>query len=207
MDSPWYVILLGVSAQILFSARIIIQWLLSEKANKVVSPTIYWQLSLLASLLFSIYGWMRIDFSIILGQFLSYYIYIWNLHIKNNWKKMPLIIRIVILFIPLLAIIYVFIVGRETLWDLFDSRNIPRTLLILGSVGQVVFALRFVYQWAYSFIRKKSVLPSGFWIISLLGSSIIITYGIFQNDWVLILGHGSGFIIYSRNLWLTMKQA
>jgi len=44
---------LGFFAQSLFGARLVVQLFLSEKKGKVVSPTIFWQLSLMASFLFS----------------------------------------------------------------------------------------------------------------------------------------------------------
>ena len=80
MNSSWLIYTLGILAQGLFSARMIVQWIISEKAGRATSPTIYWMLSLIASTLFFIYGWLRQDFAIMLGQVISYYIYIWNLH-------------------------------------------------------------------------------------------------------------------------------
>ena len=41
----------GFLAQLFFSARILLQWILSERAKKVISPTIFWQLSLVGSYL------------------------------------------------------------------------------------------------------------------------------------------------------------
>ena len=38
--------------------------------------------------LLCIYGWLRDDFSIIFGQFISYYIYLWNLNEKGIWNKL-----------------------------------------------------------------------------------------------------------------------
>ena len=82
MDSTPLIYTLGILAQGLFSARMIVQWIISEKEKKATSPSIYWVLSLIASLLFFIYGWLRHDFAIMLGQIISYYIYIWNLRAK-----------------------------------------------------------------------------------------------------------------------------
>lgn len=48
--------MVGFSAQAMFSARIAVQWLMSEKARKVVSPTAFWVLSLCGSLLLCVYG-------------------------------------------------------------------------------------------------------------------------------------------------------
>lgn len=199
----WYFVL-GFLAQGLFSARMLIQWILSEKAKKVVSPTIYWQLSLLASILFSIYGWLRGDFVIILGQLFSYYIYIWNLNSKNNWKKIHLAIRTVILLIPAAALCYVLYNNEVSIDRLFS--NISLWLLLFGSAGQTIFTFRFVYQWWYSRLRGESVLPLNFWLLSIIGSLITIAYAIFREDPVLLIGQSFGFITYSRNVWLIIKN-
>lgn len=90
------VYVIGFLAQLFFSARILLQWILSERAKRVISPTIFWQLSLAGSYLLFIYGWIRDDFAIIFGQFIAYYIYIWNLDKKEQWKKWPRIVRILL---------------------------------------------------------------------------------------------------------------
>lgn len=48
--------IIGYLAQICFSARLLFQWILSEKAKQVVSPSIFWLLSLLGSYLLFFYG-------------------------------------------------------------------------------------------------------------------------------------------------------
>jgi len=83
---------------------------------------------------------------------------------------------------------------------------VPLWLLLFGSAGQVTFALRFIYQFIYSAAHHQSVLPIGFWIISLLGSSMIIAYAIFRLDPVLILGQSFGFVAYIRNIMIGYKN-
>lgn len=74
-DVPtWIVLTLGFSAQLLFSLRTLFQWFRSEKEHKVVSPSAYWVLSVLAAYLMFVYGVLRDDFSIVLGQLISYYV-------------------------------------------------------------------------------------------------------------------------------------
>ena len=92
------VYIIGFLAQIFFSARILVQWILSEKAKEIVSPSIFWVLSIAGSYLLFIYGWCRDDFSIILGQIISYYIYIWNLNAKGIWRNINIILRIILCF-------------------------------------------------------------------------------------------------------------
>lgn len=53
---------IGLLAQACFSARILIQWFLSEKKHEVISPTLFWVFSLIGSYLMFYYGWLRNDF-------------------------------------------------------------------------------------------------------------------------------------------------
>ncbi|KIO44482.1 MULTISPECIES: lipid-A-disaccharide synthase N-terminal domain-containing protein [Porphyromonadaceae] len=199
------VYVIGFLAQLFFSARILLQWILSERAKRVISPTIFWQLSLAGSYLLFIYGWIRDDFAIIFGQFIAYYIYIWNLDKKDQWKKWPRIVRILLLVTPVVVVLYLLKDARAFAEQFFRNDSIPLWLLIFGSLGQIVFTLRFVYQWFYSRHKDESLLPLGFWVISLVGSFIIVAYAIYRRDPVLILGQSTGFIAYSRNIYLSFS--
>ena len=196
---------IGFLAQVFFSARILLQWILSERAKKVISPAIFWQLSIVGSYLLFVYGWLRDDFAIILGQIISYYIYIWNLDKKHQWKKLPFIIRTLLLLTPVAAILYMLKDASAFVDQFFRNEKIPLWLLIYGSMGQIIFTLRFVYQWIYSKRKDESLLPIGFWVISLFGSLIIVSYAIYRRDPVLILGQSTGLIAYSRNIYLSRR--
>ncbi|WP_018337930.1 MULTISPECIES: lipid-A-disaccharide synthase N-terminal domain-containing protein [Butyricimonas] len=198
---------IGFLAQVFFSARILLQWILSERAKKVISPAIFWQLSILGSYLLFVYGWLRDDFAIIFGQIISYYIYIWNLNKKHQWKWLPLLLRVVLLLTPIAAIVYMLEDVGAFVDQFFRNEKIPLWLLIYGSMGQIIFTLRFVYQWIYSKRKDESLLPIGFWIISLFGSLIIVSYAIYRRDPVLILGQSTGLLAYGRNIYLSRKSS
>lgn len=209
MDSSWLIYSLGLLAQGLFSARMIVQWIISEKQKRVASPAIYWMLSLVASLLFFIYGWLRQDFAIMLGQVISYYIYIWNLRAKGIWAGLKSTIRypvLTILFLLPVAGITLMLTHEGTVERLFQNEGIPAWLIIFGCAGQVIFTFRFIYQYIYSRKRGESLLPAGFWIISLIGSAVIVSYAFIRLDWVLALGQSVGFFTYSRNLYLALRH-
>jgi lipid-A-disaccharide synthase-like uncharacterized protein len=88
----------------------------------------------------------------------------------------------------------------------FHNAKVPLWLLVFGSAGQFIFTIRFIYQWYYSYRRHASILPVGFWIISLVGSGIIVAYACVRLDPVLIIGQSVGFITYSRNIVLCIKN-
>ena len=204
--SDWLIYSIGFLAQILFSGRLLVQWILSEKNKRVVTPSLFWKLSLLASFLLFIYGYLRDDFAIMLGQSLTYFIYIRNLQLQGEWQKSPKLFQIFLLIFPVLIVIYAYNNGQYDLDQLFHNEEIPNWLLILGIVSQLLFTLRFIYQWMYSEKTKTSQLPVGFWRMSVLGASLILTYAIFRADPVLFIGHIAGLIIYIRNIFIWKKQ-
>lgn len=204
--ADWIIYSIGFLAQILFSSRMLVQWILSEKNKKVLTPRLFWQLSLFASFLLFIYGWLRDDFAIMLGQALTYFIYIRNIQLQGEWEKFPKSIRVFLWIFPVLVIVYGYNNNAYDLNAIFNNDAIPLWLLALGSIAQIIFTLRFVYQWLYSEKKKISSLPFGFWLLSLIGASLILTYAIFRKDPVLFLGHSLGLIVYIRNLFILKNQ-
>ncbi|MFT3738649.1 MAG: lipid-A-disaccharide synthase N-terminal domain-containing protein [Breznakibacter sp.] len=197
----------GLLAQLLFSARLLVQWIASERAKKVLSPTLFWQLSMAASFLLCLYGWLRNDFAILQGQLLSYYIYIWNLESKGAWERLPKAARFAFSTLPLAAAGYFLIHWQETFTHFFRQEDIPPALIAFGVAGQSTFTLRFFYQWRYSRKMGESLLPAAFWVISLVGSAMIIVYAIIRHDPVLILGQVTGFVVYVRNIMIGYRES
>ncbi len=204
--SDWLLYSIGFSAQILFSGRLLVQWILSEKNRRIITPSLFWKLSLFASFLLFVYGYLRDDFAIMLGQSLTYYIYIRNLQLQGEWQKAPKLLQIFLLVFPILIVIFAYNNGEYDLNNLFHNENIPLWLLILGIVSQVIFTFRFIYQWLVSEKTKTSQLPVGFWLLSVIGASLILTYAIFRKDPVLFVGHIAGLAIYIRNIFIWKKQ-
>ena len=206
MSNSVFTLAIGFLAQAFFSARILVQWILSERARRVLSPTVFWVLSLMGVYLLCIYGWLRDDFAIILGQFVSYYIYLWNLKMKGVWLHLARFLRFILLFTPLVAIGFVMENIGEFADRFLHNDEVAPWLLLFGTVGQVLFTMRFVYQWLYSRKEHESSLPAGFWIISLVGSLLILAYGCIRADMVLIVGQMFGAAAYFRNICLIMKE-
>lgn len=192
----------GVVGQLLFSARMIVQWVHSEKAGRPLSPVIFWQLSLLGSIVFFAYGVLRRDFAIVLGQLIVYFIYIRNLHLKDQWVTVAPVVRWVAYLVPAASLAYLFSSAPGNLMEIVGNRDVPLWLVIWGTLGQLVFTFRFVVQWIESEARRESVLSRRFWIVSLAGSAMIMSYAALRRDPVLLLGQLAGVVAYARNLVL-----
>ncbi|HRJ31398.1 MAG TPA: lipid-A-disaccharide synthase N-terminal domain-containing protein [Cyclobacteriaceae bacterium] len=198
---------LGFFAQALFGSRMIVQWISSERAGKVMSPTIFWQTSLLASFLFMIYGLLRYDVVIVAGQLLSYYIYIRNLQLKESWLTIPVSLRLIFLLSPVVTVVWIGFFNHSMLTQLELQNDFTQPFMLVGAAGQLILNLRFIYQWYYSEKRHISVLPGGFWILSLLGSVLVIGYAVYRQDPVLLLAQSLGLIVYVRNIFLGLKKS
>lgn len=201
--SATLIMLIGFAAQGCFSARVLVQWAMSERARRVLSPLAFWLLSLAGSCLFVVYGWLRDDFSIILGQAVTYYIYIWN--VRHKGFRLPLLLHWALVALP--VAVAAVVMARGGVGEMFFRKEgLPLWLVAYGSTGQLLFSLRFVWQWLYSRRRGESVLPRGFWIISITGAAMILSYGVMRSDIVLIVGQAFGLVAYSRNLFLYARQ-
>lgn len=79
--------------------------------------------------------------------------------------------------------------------------------LVIGFLGQGLFASRFIFQWIHSEKKGESAIPLIFWYLSIFGGLGLLTYAIFRKDPVIIVGQLFGIIIYSRNLILIYKKS
>jgi lipid-A-disaccharide synthase-like uncharacterized protein len=78
----------GLIAQLLFGSRFLVQWISSERAGRSVVPMAFWFLSIGGGLMTLIYGIVRREPVIILGQALPTIIYARNIMLimKNRGK-------------------------------------------------------------------------------------------------------------------------
>ena len=58
--------------------------------------------------------------------------------------------------------------------------------LVLGLLGQLLFMMRFIVQCFHSERHQKSIIPISFWYFSLVGSFIVLAYGIHKTEPVVI---------------------
>lgn len=69
----------GVIAQLVFTARFLVQWIASEQAGRSIVPVAFWILSMVGGMMTLAYGIARHEAVIIMGQVLSIVIYVRNL--------------------------------------------------------------------------------------------------------------------------------
>jgi lipid-A-disaccharide synthase-like uncharacterized protein len=75
----------GLVAQLSFAARFLVQWIASERAGKSVVPLAFWFFSIGGGSMTLLYGLVKREPVIIIGQLLSNIIYVRN--IMLIWKN------------------------------------------------------------------------------------------------------------------------
>lgn len=77
---------------------------------------------------------------------------------------------------------------------------------IIGFVGQALFSARFIVQWLASEKARRSIVPEAFWLFSIAGGVVLLSYAIHRKDPVFIAGQGAGLLIYSRNIYFILRE-
>jgi lipid-A-disaccharide synthase-like uncharacterized protein len=191
--------IIGFGAQMLFSCRIIVQWISSEKAGQVKTPLAFWFLSLGGASLMVVYGVLRQDIIITVGQTVLFYIYCRNVTLSGYWTATPWLMK-VLFSLPLVFLLWPPVVSNLVRTTFSPSEGIAGWLLWLGGCGQLAMFTRFLLQWRHAERVRLSILPRMFWWTSLIGAVLLMIYAIFRRDVVLTTGQVFGISVYLRNL-------
>ena len=82
----WWIVL-GIVAQLLFTARFVVQWIASERAGHSVIPMAFWVFSIFGGLLLLVYALYRKDAVFIAGQAFGVFVYLRNLYFVMRDRK------------------------------------------------------------------------------------------------------------------------
>lgn len=203
--SDWVWLLVGFLAQASFSARFLLQWVLSERARRSLLPVHFWYFSLIGCVLLLAYAIHRRDPVITVGQVIGLVIYLRNLqyiHLERL-QGIPQAWFWSFLFLGGAAVLSGYHLGP-------DSASRPVILdsfwTLFGFIGQAVFTGRFVVQWLHTERQRRSVVPREFWYLSILGSLMLFVYATAVLDPVIMAGQSLGLVIYVRNLILLRRS-
>ena len=84
--------LFGLAAQAVFMSRMLVQWIVSERARRSIVPVPFWWLSLGGAAMMLVYGAMRQDIVIILAQLFGFTVYarnLWLIHVERRDASLP----------------------------------------------------------------------------------------------------------------------
>ncbi|MEO0964706.1 MAG: lipid-A-disaccharide synthase N-terminal domain-containing protein [Planctomycetota bacterium] len=97
--------------------------------------------------------------------------------------------------------------GQKFMMKLFNVSSWGSMLfVVIGLLGQALFAGRLIVQWLATERSRKSVVPTAFWWMAIGGASMLVVYFVWRKDIVGVLGQSTGWVIYMRNLYFIYFQ-
>jgi lipid-A-disaccharide synthase-like uncharacterized protein len=196
--------LFGLLGNLLFTIRVLIQWISSERAKKSVAPPAFWWFSLAGAVVMIIYSVERIfdvkfqnsptPLPLLIGLIISLVPYIRNLmlcyRVSLKWHILSYLLAALILF---------FCVG---LLFKMDVPQVRTRWIMVGTIGSFIWYTRFLWQWIYAEKWKKSEFPISFWYLSLIGLVLNLIYSLVMQDLVFILSFVFNLVPIGRNIVL-----
>lgn len=196
-EAAW--LALGTLGQLLFTGRALWQWLASERAGLVVVPRGYWRVSLIASALVAIYAVRLGDPVFLAGPVMSLFVCSRNVNLEQHHRADPASpphitsgLLAAASFLVVLALIAA--ANRQT------SAATPAAWLCLCLSGYVLWSLRSVVQWWHAERVGKAVLPTSYFALGLIGSTLLLLYALVRRDPVFVAAYALTPLPYLRNL-------
>ena len=211
--SHWGWLVLGTAGGFLFYTRFYIQWIVSERKKRSVVPTIFWYQSSVGSVMLLIYAFMSQSPLGALSQSLNIVIYSRNLiHI---WREKGVLTKqrrkLVQGSVILVVLVATALVARTWMREYQIQQAAPDAAeawfwLFIGLIGQGLFACRLLIQWAATELARKSVVPTAFWHLSIMATSLTLLCYAHRREWIFAIGQCANILIYARNLWFIYRR-
>jgi lipid-A-disaccharide synthase-like uncharacterized protein len=198
---------IGWIGQACFFSRFLIQWLASERVKRSMVPSVFWRLSLVGSMFGGLYAWLGPPHDVVFGASYAFnmVVYARNLVLERRPES-----RLKPLTLSIVAVVVAVGVGLALTRDpkvMAVLAQESHAWLTIGIIGQVIFGSRFLLQWVLAERRGRAELPPSFFMISFVGSLLLLAYAIHKRDDVLIAGMVLVPIISARNLVLQRRAA
>ena len=197
---------IGWVGQALFTLRVLVQWVASERAGRSVVPHSFWWMSLVGSLALLVYVVHRQDPVFLAGVSINTAIYVRNLVLVYRAPRARLQARSP--WLPVGLGLGIATGLALVLWQAGEkivSFDLGPAVLALGFTAQAVWSSRFIIQWYASERAGKSVLPAAFFYVSTLGAVLLFSYAVVRTDWVMMAAFALNPIPYVRNLILLRR--
>lgn len=187
--------LIGWLAQGFFFVRFLVQWWASERAGRIVVPTLFWWMSLGGAIGKFTYAFSERSLIFIATPTVNVFVYARNLMLARTGRSLE---RGTLLPVALglATLIAVGLIAKLSLEG-------PPLWLTIGILGELCWMSRFPLQWYLSEKQGRATLPPTFYWVSLVGSLLLLAYALHAWNAIWIAGMSLGPILYTRGLWLS----
>lgn len=204
VQSP-FLLAFGITAALIFYGRFYLQWIVSEIKKRSVMPVGFWYMSGVGSFMLLIFGAATHSPNGTFSHGFNSVIYARNLVLV--WREKGVLTRrrqFLIYGAAGVMVSFAFcLVAYAWMMEIKHVQDQKHWVWVgVGGVAQLMFAGRFLIQWAVSEVKKKSVVPVAFWHLSLWASVLLLSSHAHQQEWVYAGGLAATVPVYLRNLWL-----
>lgn len=221
MSDEWRVLLypLGFLASVAFSARFLLQWILSEFKRQSVTPLAFWILSLAGNLLLWCHATVQQQVHVALFQVCNGVIAWRNLNLAQPPSQQCRGATVFAVFVFGIAVTLTLFLLQGARTGLAPWFRVPTFLPglaapqvsmawhLLGVLGLFFLSLRFGIQWWLAEKRRRNDLNPAFWWTSLTGALLCLIYFGRIHDPVNALSALFSLAIGARNLVLLRRCA
>lgn len=207
---------IGYLANLLYALRFFLQWINSEKAHQSHFSPSFWSISLYGSLLMAFHSFIQVQYPVCLIQSCNAMLYWRNFELMRHSKQdlMPLSKVHALLALLIFGLTTAFIAQSWLAFGELEWMRVPNvmerakevpvsiTWNLVGFCGTFLFASRFWIHWWRAEKDISTALRRDFWLVSVIGSLLALSYFIRIKDLVNIIGYGAGMVPYIRNLML-----
>lgn len=206
---------LGTVGAVVFYGRFYVQWLVSERRKRSVIPIAFWYMSSVGSLLLLVYAVAIRSPVGALGQ--SFNIVVYGRNLVHLWRERGTLTKersiaahavmgtVAVLALSLVA--YTWLREYEVNRAASSETAVRNWVWVaVGTVGQALFAARFLVQWIATEIKRRSVVPPAFWYLSIAAATLQMACFAQRSEWIFVAGMAATLLIYGRNIWLLRIQ-
>jgi lipid-A-disaccharide synthase len=196
----------GFLTQVAFGLRFLVQWMATEKAKKMITPKLFWHLSIAGNLLLLLHSLVQLHFPMSLAQSQNLVLSWRNLNLQGTKKAAFWFVVLMLAIAASSTVAFFACNSANTSWIATPgSATISSAVHLFGIIGIFCFGLRFWVQWWQAEGKQEGQLTESFWWISLSGALICTTYFFITKDWVNFIGPVLSLLPYSRNLYFIKR--
>ena len=194
---------LGWVGNACFFSRFLVQWALSERARRSLTPAVFWRLSLVGTTCLGLYSAEEGKYVLLVGYVLNSTIYARNLWMQRTSGTRTLTPAAA----ALVALVAISGLVAGALFNLHTDPDASVAWVACAGLGQAIWSSRFVVQWWHSERAGLSHFPPVFWWLSLAGNALLLSYAVHLGDPIFIAGFIPGPIVQVRNLMLQRRAS
>lgn len=196
----------GWLGQACFFGRFFVQWAVSERARRSLTPAVFWRLSLAGTVLSGLYAWLgRHDIVFAASYACNVVTYGRNARLAARPGAGLPATAVAATAVAVLVAAVAGLLHDPKVVDMMRSR--PDAWMVVGVAGSALWTSRFFVQWIAAERTGRADLTRAFFATSLVAWALLFPYAVHEGGLPFIVGLLPVPFINVRNLVLMRREA